>query len=187
TSRICTFSLPATVRRSLGECPCTSALGLRTRRYSAASSKLPPSSNVTASARRSLRKRNSVGQGAVMVQYNSVKRDMGVQDDFVPFFIFSLGEGDTFLHRGAARHNAEFGEGTLQLAVLQRLVDAAVERGKNVGRRPRRAIDAEPEIDLVSRQQFRHGRQIGIHRRAFEAGGGECNEAALGDERHRGR
>src|SRR5262245_8943894 len=60
-----TFLLPATVLRSSGEWPCTSALGLRTRRYSAARSKLSPLSNTTVSAFLSLRSRSSVGQGLV--------------------------------------------------------------------------------------------------------------------------
>ena len=55
--------LPATVLRSSGEWPWTSALGLWTRRYSASSSKLSPLSKTTLSALRSLRRRNSVGQG----------------------------------------------------------------------------------------------------------------------------
>src|SRR5260370_40456228 len=58
-----TLRLPATVLRSSGEWPCTSALGLLTRRYSASSSKLSPLSKATMSALRSLRSRSSVGQG----------------------------------------------------------------------------------------------------------------------------
>src|SRR5215475_6908801 len=60
---IATFFLPATVLRSAGEWPCTSALGLRTRRYSAARSKLSPLSKTTVSVLRSLCSRNSAGQG----------------------------------------------------------------------------------------------------------------------------
>src|SRR5215471_6672726 len=58
---ILTAFLPATVLRSSGECPCTSALGLRTRRYSAESSKRSPWSKVISRAARSLRSRTSVG------------------------------------------------------------------------------------------------------------------------------
>src|SRR5262245_41407897 len=58
-----TFCLPATVLRSLGEWPCTSALGLLTRKYSALSSNVSPLSNAIVSALPSLRSRNSVGQG----------------------------------------------------------------------------------------------------------------------------
>src|SRR6266508_6321800 len=58
-----TFFLPPTVLRSSGEWPCTSALGLRTRRYSASRSKRSPLSNTTVIALRSLRSRSSVGQG----------------------------------------------------------------------------------------------------------------------------
>src|SRR5262245_46381577 len=58
-----TFFLPATVLRSSGEWPCTSALGLVTRKYSALSSKLSPLSNTMVSALRSLCSRSSVGHG----------------------------------------------------------------------------------------------------------------------------
>src|SRR5215475_2438830 len=58
-----TFFLPATVLRSSGEWPCTSALGLVTRKYSALSSKLSPLSKTMVSALRSLCSRSSVGHG----------------------------------------------------------------------------------------------------------------------------
>src|SRR6516225_2872288 len=58
-----TSFLPATVLRSFGEWPCTSALGLCTRRYSALKSNVSPLSNATVMALRSLCSRNSVGQG----------------------------------------------------------------------------------------------------------------------------
>src|SRR6266852_7324890 len=58
-----TSFLPATVLRSSGECPCTSALGLFTRKYSALRSKESPLSNATVRTLRSLCNRNSVGQG----------------------------------------------------------------------------------------------------------------------------
>src|SRR3974390_1314723 len=58
-----TLRLPATVLRSSGAWPCTSALGLRTRRYSAERSKLSPLSKLTVRVLRSLRSRSSVGQG----------------------------------------------------------------------------------------------------------------------------
>src|SRR5262245_37363355 len=67
-----TFFLPATVLRSSGEWPCTSALGLRTRRYSAARSKVSPLSNTTVSAFLSLRSRSSVGQGLVAAMRRSI-------------------------------------------------------------------------------------------------------------------
>jgi hypothetical protein len=56
-------ALAGAVRRSAGEWPCTSALGLRTRRYSAGSSKLWPLSNDTTKVPRSFCRRSSVGQG----------------------------------------------------------------------------------------------------------------------------
>src|SRR5258708_27146088 len=58
-----TLRLPGTVLRSFGACPCTSALGLRTRRYSALRSKLSPLSNAMVSVLRSLCSRSSVGHG----------------------------------------------------------------------------------------------------------------------------
>src|SRR5215475_4392595 len=60
---IATFLLPATVLRSAGEWPCTSALGLRTRRYSAESSYDSPLSNAMVRVLPSSRSRSSVGQG----------------------------------------------------------------------------------------------------------------------------
>src|ERR1700753_2842917 len=58
-----TSRLPGTVLRSSGECPCTSALGLFTRRYSAGSSKRSPLSKLTASVAPPRRSLSSVGQG----------------------------------------------------------------------------------------------------------------------------
>src|ERR1700730_1453736 len=123
TSRICTACLPQPVRRSLGEWPWTSALGLRTRRYSAARSKLSPLSKATVSALRSLCSRNSVGQGLVMDPPSppplagegwegetSIERDVAVLDDLFPFQIFVLGESGTVGEAGAARGKAELGE-----------------------------------------------------------------------------
>src|ERR1700694_5595266 len=63
TSRMATSFLPATVLRSSGECPCTSALGLFTRKYSAPRSNESLLSNTIVMALRSLCNRNSVGQG----------------------------------------------------------------------------------------------------------------------------
>src|SRR5580700_7023393 len=60
-----TLRLLGTVLRSSGEWPCTSALGLFTRRYSAVRSKLAPSPKVTVSVLRSLCRRISVGQACV--------------------------------------------------------------------------------------------------------------------------
>src|SRR5215475_13708377 len=57
-----TSRLPGTVFRSSAEWPCTSALGLFTRKYSAGKSKRSPPSNVTVKVFRSLCRRNSVGQ-----------------------------------------------------------------------------------------------------------------------------
>src|SRR5665647_2660373 len=62
-----TLILPGTVLRSAGEWPCTSALGLLMRRYSAGRSKLPSPSKETVSVLRSLCRRNSVGQACVLV------------------------------------------------------------------------------------------------------------------------
>src|SRR5262245_56340033 len=62
-----TSFLPATVLRSSGEWPCTSALGLLTRKYSALRSNVSPLSKAMVSALRSLCNRNSVGQGAASV------------------------------------------------------------------------------------------------------------------------
>src|SRR5688572_29407897 len=74
-----TSRLPATVLRSSGEWPCTSALGLRTRKYSAASSKLSPPSKATVSRLRSLLSRNSVGQGSAFIATSAHPfcRDLG--------------------------------------------------------------------------------------------------------------
>src|SRR6516162_5961461 len=59
-----TSRLPGTVFLSSAECPCTSALGLFTRKYSAGRSKRSPPSNVTVNVLRSLCRRNSVGQAS---------------------------------------------------------------------------------------------------------------------------
>src|SRR5947209_3346416 len=64
---IATFCLPPTVLRSAAECPCTSALGLITRRYSAESSNDSPASNDTASLRPLSLSRISVGQGSFVI------------------------------------------------------------------------------------------------------------------------
>src|SRR5260370_17967884 len=58
-----TSFLPATVLRSSGEWPFTSALGLLTRKYSALTSNVSPLSKAMISALRSLCNRSSVGQG----------------------------------------------------------------------------------------------------------------------------
>src|SRR6516225_2738489 len=58
-----TSFLPATILRSAGEWPCTSALGLFTRKYSALRSNVSPLSKVTVMVLRSLCNRSSVGQG----------------------------------------------------------------------------------------------------------------------------
>src|ERR1700686_1780046 len=63
SSRMATLRLPGTVLRSSGAWPCTSALGLRTRRYSALRSKLSPLSKAMVSVLRSLCSRSSVGHG----------------------------------------------------------------------------------------------------------------------------
>src|SRR5581483_9054263 len=57
-----TSRLPGTVFRSSAEWPCTSALGLLIRRYSAGRSNFWPSSKLTVSVLRSLCRRTSVGQ-----------------------------------------------------------------------------------------------------------------------------
>src|SRR5512146_140370 len=62
-----TLRLPGTVLRSSGEWPCTSALGLFTRRYSAGRSKRSPPSNDTVRVFLSLASRSSVGQDSVIV------------------------------------------------------------------------------------------------------------------------
>src|SRR5947209_8084137 len=56
-----TLRFPPTVLRCASECPCTSADGLATRKSSAGSANVLPSSNVTASARRSFTRRISTG------------------------------------------------------------------------------------------------------------------------------
>src|ERR1700719_4621286 len=66
SSWMATLRLPGTVLRSLGVWPCTSALGLRTRRYSALRSKLSPLSNAIVSVLRSLCSRSSVGHGCAV-------------------------------------------------------------------------------------------------------------------------
>src|SRR6516225_10723717 len=63
SSRIATSRLPATVLRSSGAWPCTSALGLFTRRYSAGRSKCSPLAKPTVRVRLSLCSRSSVGHG----------------------------------------------------------------------------------------------------------------------------
>src|SRR5215470_6426257 len=75
-----TFFLPATVFRSSGEWPCTSALGLLTRKYSAASSKRSPLSKATVSALRSLCSRSSVGHGLAALSLNCVSPCWAVAD-----------------------------------------------------------------------------------------------------------
>src|SRR5882724_10452045 len=67
-----TSFLPATVLRSSGEWPCTSALGLLTRKYSALRSNVSPLSKATVSALRSLCNRNSVGHGCDAVLLISI-------------------------------------------------------------------------------------------------------------------
>src|SRR6185437_12290219 len=62
-----TSRLPGTVLRSSAERPCTSALGLFTRRYSAGKSNVSPPSKLTVSVLRSLCRRNSLGQAGVSV------------------------------------------------------------------------------------------------------------------------
>src|SRR5664279_2665096 len=62
-----TLRLPGTVLRSSGEWPCTSALGLFTRKYSAERSKLPAFSKVTDRVLRSLWSRISDGQACASV------------------------------------------------------------------------------------------------------------------------
>src|ERR1700730_8275211 len=184
TSRICTASLPPTVRRSLGEWPWTSALGLRMRKYSAARSKLSPWRKATVSALRSLCSRNSVGQGLIIA--TSVERDVAVLDDLFPFQIFVLGEGGAVGEAGAARRQAELGERRFELAILQRLVDGGVELGLHGRRRAGGAIKGEPEIDRVAGQaRLGHRRHIGIDRGARRAGGGERNDAVVAGKRQR--
>src|SRR5262245_20277398 len=73
-----TSFLPATVLRSSGEWPCTSALGLLTRKYSALRSKVSPLSKAMVSALRSLCNRNSIGQGvdaASLISISSLGAD----------------------------------------------------------------------------------------------------------------
>src|SRR5262245_22729519 len=67
-----TSFLPATVLRSSGEWPLTSALGLLTRKYSALRSNVSPLSKAMVSALRSLCNRNSVGQGVDAEALNSI-------------------------------------------------------------------------------------------------------------------
>src|SRR5437016_14308440 len=67
-----TSFLPAIVLRWSGEWPCTSALGLLTRKYSALRSNVSPLSKATVSALRSLCNRNSVGHGCDAALLTSV-------------------------------------------------------------------------------------------------------------------
>src|SRR5262249_28563267 len=69
--------LPATVLRSSGEWPLTSALGLLTRKYSALRSNGSPLSKVMVSALPSLCKRNSVGQGVDAASLISISSPHG--------------------------------------------------------------------------------------------------------------
>src|SRR4029077_8309758 len=75
-----TSRLPGTVFRSSAECPCTSALGLFTRKYSAGRLKLSPPSNATVNVLRSLCRRNSSGQacGSVINAYLKPKDNKGM-------------------------------------------------------------------------------------------------------------
>src|ERR1044072_8024690 len=65
-----TFFFPGTVLRSSGEWPCTSALGLFTRRYSAGNAKRSPPSNATLSVFLSLERRSSEGHGLSLTTFN---------------------------------------------------------------------------------------------------------------------
>src|SRR5215831_7359727 len=73
TSRILTWRFPATVLRSSGECPCTSALGLWTRRNSAGNSNASPVSNTIVSAALSLRSLNSVGHADLCSDADAIR------------------------------------------------------------------------------------------------------------------
>src|SRR5262245_55667597 len=70
--------LPATVTRCSALWPCTSALGDRTRKNSADSAKLLPSSKVTVRTRRSLSSRSSVGHGSAIACTGSAEVDRAV-------------------------------------------------------------------------------------------------------------
>src|SRR5215813_412326 len=77
TSRMATPFLPATVLRSSGEWPLTSALGLLTRKYLVLRSNVSPLSKVMVSALPSLCKRNSVGQGVDAASLISISSPHG--------------------------------------------------------------------------------------------------------------
>jgi hypothetical protein len=69
-----------------------------------------------------------------MAKKSSVQRDMAVVYDFLPFIVFGLGEGSAFWKSCPMRSQTELGEYGLQLIVLERFVDPAVELRKHIGR-----------------------------------------------------
>src|SRR5262245_18544804 len=95
-----TFFLPATVLRSAGEWPCTSALGLLTRRYSALRSNVSPLSKAMVSALPSLCNRSSVGHGVVALPFMATsllaRRPRATRQCHLPGIV----------RRGVRRHDA---------------------------------------------------------------------------------
>src|SRR3972149_11216081 len=90
---ISTFFLADTVLRSSAEWPCTSALGLFTRRYSAGKSKRSPPSKVTVSVLRSLCRRSSLGQASVIIFFlNDKKHAAGVAQVVAAHFLRARGQ-----------------------------------------------------------------------------------------------
>src|SRR4051812_3246267 len=89
-----TSRLPGTVLRSSAEWPCTSALGLFTRRYSAGRSNVSPPSKLTVSVLRSLCRRNSLGQACVPMLMSHHETHRARAGDIVTAEL--LGTGDKF-------------------------------------------------------------------------------------------
>src|SRR4051812_46241209 len=121
-----TFCLPGTVLRSSGEWPWTSALGLRTRRYSAGRSKCSPLSKLIARCLRSFTSRSSVGQtsGATAIKPPKSKQ------------LFRPARVATALHIGAILHyiwRDTTGSGAGQEGPHEfRLFTAAAQAGRSV-------------------------------------------------------
>src|SRR6185312_609025 len=74
----------------------------------------------------------------------SIERDVGVENDLLPFLVFGPREGCAFGQARAARGEAELGERFFQILVGQRLGDAAVELVQYIRRHLRRRANTEP-------------------------------------------
>ncbi len=117
---------------------------------------------------------------------SSFRLDLAFENHLLPFFEFGTGEGGALFHGGAARRDADLGEGRLQLGMLQRLVDLAVETHRDRWRQAGGRIDAGPEIDIKARQpRLGDRRHVGIDRAAREHRCRDRPHAAVAGERHR--